>query len=1069
MMVVLHANWHRGSLHLWGESARRFVLLPDRGTERVEAVSEGSTATATVAIEKLTDRAGHSYAIPADELRSLLCSELGLSEDVLSDSDEMELRLPRDLLGPWPSDRLSSAVGGIDGYQDAWLGSFVVPTVRLAADDPIGGLLAMARQERTPGIEQGHSIKWFISVARFVLELLSDQRFIPSLLRSDDGQLEGLWRPWLLDEEMGPSLAGFLHSMPPVVRAISSEGEHPWPLFESITSAMAEHTIRRVLIDDGFVESLEDRPLDDPHVAWLHGLLKNDCTLPSNGEFGHTLFLDARRWINRLDEVDRNRALRGCLLLEAPDASGPDAAWRLAIGLETNEEPPDRIFAEDIWSQTRDAMRLTTQEDLDPQEVLISELGRAARLYPKLEPLLNERTPSGVDLTTAEVSTFLTEFHPLLAESGFGIDVPDWWGSEDHRIGVRLQIDTPDHESLEEAGTMLSGLDSAVQYRWQITVGRTPLSIEQLQALSNQKSSIVSIDGKWVQVDPEQIRRALAFFERHENGTMTLVEAMRLSAGEADHETGLPIWGLDATGWAAQLLTPPDGDARFENIEQPERFIGTLRPYQLTGLSWLRFLDRFGLGACLADDMGLGKTVQLIALLQDERARLAKGVMLPPTLLVVPTSVMGNWARELERFAPEITFHIQHGPGRPTGAEFKEIAEKSDVVITTYALVVRDQETLDEVQWHRVVLDEAQYIKNPPTKQTAAIRSLNAARRVALTGTPVENRLTELWSIMEFCNPGYLGEAADFRRRYARPIERHRDSVQADHLRRLVQPFILRRLKTDRNVISDLPGCVETKEYANLTSEQAALYEEVVKSMMQEVDRASGIQRRGLILALLGRLKQICNHPAQMSEKEELNRLVAPDGADVRQLSSRSGKARRMMTLLEEVLATGEQALVFTQYRRMGQLLSGMIEHDLGCNTLFLHGGTPVPRRQKMIDQFQSGDGSAPVFVLSLKAGGLGLNLTAANHVFHFDRWWNPAVERQATDRAYRIGQSRTVHVHKFVCLGTLEERIDQMIEEKTALAEHIIGAGDDWLTEMTSTQLREMLRLQSTAMEVEG
>ena len=371
--------------------------------------------------------------------------------------------------------------------------------------------------------------------------------------------------------------------------------------------------------------------------------------------------------------------------------------------------------------------------------------------------------------------------------------------------------------------------------------------------------------------------------------------------------------------------------------------------------------------------------------------------------------------------------------------------------------------------WHRVVLDEAQYIKNPPTKQTVAIRSIKTSRRIALTGTPVENRLTELWSIMEFCNPGYLGDSSDFRRRYARPIERHRDSRQADKLRRLVQPFILRRLKTDRNVISDLPDCFETKEYATLTREQATLYEEVVNLMMGDVDRSSGIQRRGIILALLGRLKQICNHPAQMSEKEELNRLVAPDGSDVRQLSSRSGKARRLMRLLEEVVATGEQALVFTQYRRMGQLLSGMIEHDLDCKTLFLHGGTPVPRRQKMIDQFQEGDGSAPVFVLSLKAGGLGLNLTAANHVFHFDRWWNPAVERQATDRAYRIGQSRAVHVHKFVCLGTLEERIDEMIEEKTALAENIIGAGDAWLTEMSTTQLREILTLQNSAVEIES
>ena len=1064
MLVVLHANWHQGALYLWGESARRFVLLPDRGAE--DGAGEGGGTA--VAIEKITDRAAHSYAVEASELRELLTTLCGLSNDLLEDADDIDLRLPRDLLGPWPSDRLGNAVGGIDGMQDAWLGSFSIPAVRLSSDDPIVGLLALERCRRTAGVEFGHSIPWFGSVARFVLELMADQRFIPSLHRRDDGHLSGLWRPWLLDEEIGPHLTSFLRTMPPVVRAVVGGSEDPWTVFEAVTSGMVERSIRRTLIDDDFIDSLEDRSLEDPHVAWLHGLLQGQGDLPVNGEHGQALFLDARRWISRLDEVDRNRALRGCFLLDAPDAGDNEGTWRLAIGLETNETPPDRILAEEIWQQTRDVMRLSGHEDLDPQELLITELGCAARLYPKLEPLLNERMPEGVDLKTSEVSDFLMEFRPLLIESGFGVDVPDWWGTEDNLIGVRLQLETPEQPGFDDP-SMMSGLDSMVQYRWQISVGRTPLTIEQLQSLAKQKSKIVAIDGRWVQVDPEQIRKALRFFEQHDGDTMTLLEAMRLAAGDASHETGLPVWGLDATGWVGQLLTPPDEESRFVEISQPERFNGELRPYQITGLSWLHFLDRFGLGACLADDMGLGKTVQLIALLQDERSRLSEGRTLAPTLLVVPTSVMGNWARELERFAPELTVHVQHGPGRPTGQEFADRVSEADVVITTYALVVRDNELLGSVDWHRVVLDEAQYIKNPPTKQTAAIRSLKTARRVALTGTPVENRLTELWSIMEFCNPGYLGEAADFRQRYARPIERHRDSVQADQLRNLVQPFILRRLKTDRNVITDLPGCVDTKEYATLTQEQAALYEEVVKSMMQEVDRSSGIQRRGLILALLGRLKQICNHPAQMSEKDELNRLVAPNGSDLRQLSSRSGKARRLMTLLEEVIATGEQALVFTQYRRMGRLLSGMIENDLGCGTLFLHGGTPVPRRQKMIDQFQSADGTAPIFILSLKAGGLGLNLTAANHVFHFDRWWNPAVERQATDRAYRIGQSRTVHVHKFVCLGTLEERIDQMIEEKTALAEHIIGAGDSWLTEMSGAQLREILSLQSTAMEIDG
>ncbi len=416
-----------------------------------------------------------------------------------------------------------------------------------------------------------------------------------------------------------------------------------------------------------------------------------------------------------------------------------------------------------------------------------------------------------------------------------------------------------------------------------------------------------------------------------------------------------------------------------------------------------------------------------------------------------------------------------HGPDRLVGDQFIEVAGDRDVVITTYALISRDRETILNLPWHRVVLDEAQYIKNPPTKQTATIRSLNTTRRVALTGTPVENRLSELWSIMEFCNPGYLGQSGEFRRQFSVPIERHRDQHRAEQLRSLVQPFVLRRLKTDPTVIDDLPPCVVTKEYATLTTEQAALYQRVVGDMLGQVGRSDGIQRRGLVLAALVKLKQICNHPEQANKDvkkyagEKKGEKTSPAGRNVALLSSRSGKARRLMGMLEEVLATGDKALIFTQFRRAGHLLSAMIRHDLDAEVLFLHGGTPPVKRQEMIDRFQDPEGGIPIFILSLKAGGLGLNLTAANHVFHFDRWWNPAVENQATDRAFRIGQTRTVHVHKFVCQGTLEERIDQMIEEKTELAQNIIGAGEQWLTELSTGQLREMLTLRQSAMEAES
>ena len=461
---------------------------------------------------------------------------------------------------------------------------------------------------------------------------------------------------------------------------------------------------------------------------------------------------------------------------------------------------------------------------------------------------------------------------------------------------------------------------------------------------------------------------------------------------------------------------------------------------------------------CLADDMGLGKTIQLLALLVHEREEAERrGEAVDPTLLVAPMSVIGNWMHETRRFAPGLKVLVHHGVDRLTGDALVEEAESSDLIVTTYALAHRDRETLERVRWGRVVLDEAQFVKNPQAKQSQAVRAIEAPRRIALTGTPVENRLTELWSIMDFLNPGFLGPVGTFRKKFAVPIERYHDQAKSERLRALVRPFILRRVKTDPNVVSDLPEKIETKEFCHLTSEQASLYESCVKRMLSDVDQSEGIHRRGVVLAALIRLKQICNHPSQMLKDHD---FASSKPVDPR----RSGKCVRLLEQLDEALSEGDQALVFTQFRQMGHLLSTMLRHELGREVMFLHGGTPQGQRQKMVDQFQSGDNKAPILILSLKAGGVGLNLTAATHVFHYDRWWNPAVENQATDRAYRIGQTRTVQVHKYVVRGTLEERIDEMIESKTELAENIIGAGERWLTELDTDQLRDILTLRADA-----
>jgi SNF2 family DNA or RNA helicase len=416
--------------------------------------------------------------------------------------------------------------------------------------------------------------------------------------------------------------------------------------------------------------------------------------------------------------------------------------------------------------------------------------------------------------------------------------------------------------------------------------------------------------------------------------------------------------------------------------------------------------------------------------------------------------VVGNWQKEAARFTPGLLVMVHHGLARTKGAAFLEEAEKHAMVISSYALLQRDFETLKEVRWSGVILDEAQNIKNPETKQAQAPRRLPAGYRVALTGTPVENNIGDLWSIMELLNPGFLGTQGEFKRAFFIPIQANRDSEAVERLRRLTGPFILRRLKTDKAIIADLPEKLEMKVFCNLTKEQASLYAAVVKEASQAVDSTEGIQRKGVILATLSKLKQVCNHPAQFL-------------GDNSAIPGRSGKLARLTEMLEEILEVGDHTLIFSQFAEMGEIVRRHLQETFGCEVLFLHGAVAKKQRDCMVERFQQGGDDGPrIFILSLKAGGTGLNLTRANHVFHFDRWWNPAVENQATDRAFRIGQARNVQVHKFLCLGTLEEKIDEMIERKKELAAGLVGTGEGWLTELSTAELKEIFALRKEAVE---
>ncbi|MFP4654053.1 MAG: DEAD/DEAH box helicase, partial [Phormidium sp.] len=494
----------------------------------------------------------------------------------------------------------------------------------------------------------------------------------------------------------------------------------------------------------------------------------------------------------------------------------------------------------------------------------------------------------------------------------------------------------------------------------------------------------------------------------------------------------------------------------LEPLPAPESFVGQLRPYQARGVGWLAFLERWGLGACLADDMGLGKTIQTIAFLQHLQAQEA---LTGPVLLVCPTSVLGNWEREVKKFGPSLSVQVHHGAKRAKGNLFISTAKQHDILITSYALVYRDLKLLKRISWRVLVLDEAQNVKNYQAKQAQAVRQLQSEFRIALTGTPVENRLAELWSILDVLNPGYLGDHGFFKRRFAIPIERYGDTDSLNTLRSLVQPFILRRLKTDKDIIQDLPEKQEMTEFCPLTPAQAKRYQELVQASLTEIESAEGIQRRGLILGLLTQLKQVCNHPQLLGLKNKKSK-----SGILAKMSQDSGKIQRLEELLDELISEGDRALIFTQFAEWGKVLKTYLEKRLGGEVFFLYGATRKAQREEMVERFQDDPQAPRIFILSLKAGGTGLNLTRANHVFHVDRWWNPAVENQATDRVFRIGQTRNVQVHKFVSQGTLEEKIHDLIESKQALAEQVVSSGESWLADLDTDHLRNLLLLDRTA-----
>jgi non-specific serine/threonine protein kinase len=937
-------------------------------------------------------------------------------------------------------------------------------------------------------------VRWLAELCSFAADLVRRGRVLPAVLPAGP---VARWRPVLTGFD-AVHHADLLRRMPAACRAQRARPGDVAVLPAQDTLHAALHRLvdglvrtrlaeSGVEIGDGWLAALTGPPSFTAAPALADELAGKLDAWHASALAGAAVRLCFR--LSHLPELEPDATTA------ARTAEQPRDAWLLEFLLQAVDEPSALVTAADIWRDRSAPLRRWTSH---PQERLLAALDRAARLHPDLEAALRVARPVDMVLDTAEAHRFLTHAAEL-TEAGYGVLLPRWW-RERPSLGLALEVRSRDPipPVLRDQAADLAHL---VDYQWGLALGGRALTEAELADLARAQVPLVRLRGRWVHLDQSRLEEGLRFLARG-GGTTTAGNALRMIRLLPPEELPLPVTATGGKGWAADLLAG-ELDQRLELLDPPPGFEGTLRPYQTRGFSWLAFLDGLGLGAVLADDMGLGKTVQLLALLLHRRAG--------PALLICPLSVLGNWQREAARFAPSLRVEILHGAASFAGFSGDAIAGAGagvsgdgfagagvsgdgfagagvsgdgfagaavsgdgfararvsgdalagarvfgdafagvDVVLTTYATATRHADALASVGWDRVVLDEAQHVKNGGSAVARAVRRFPARVRIALTGTPVENRLAELWAILDFVNPGLLASAHTFRARFAVPIERYADEDAAARLRHATRPFLLRRVKSDPAVITDLPDKRAVKHLCGLTTEQATLYRAVLDEMTTKLTESTHRWNKGIVLAAMTKLKQACVHPA----------LLLGDGSP---LPGRSGKLERLEEILDAALAEGESVLCFTQFARFGAMLTPHLAARFGVPVRYLHGGVPRRDRDTLVAEFQASTRPG-VFVLSLKAGGTGLNLTAANHVVHVDRWWNPATEAQATDRAFRIGQSRDVRVHTLVCLGTLEERIDRLLADKHVLAERVVGNGESWLTALSTTDLQALLTLAPEA-----
>jgi len=907
--------------------------------------------------------------------------------------------------------------------------------IQIALPPPFGATSAstlrinLANLDALPERTESASLSWFAAVAATARATLIAGRIRP-LLEIDGPVHVAHWIP-IPDHQLDQIMVDLDDQMPPVCGVVELGR-----FFETVVDSMA----REILGGTAW------RPPQPRHgrgtdyraaQATFRGLTSlAGSVLYRNDDLGALAEL-SRVFSHEADRAAGLPVLNAQLRLHLPDEI--DQPWRLTLELVDIDQPDHWCTAADVVDGTPLALDLARRADQLPRlRERIATAGEliADHLGPILTPfkVFADDPTADAELEIDETETFLTVAPARLDEIGVRLLGPEQLIKV--KAGVRAS-------ATAKVQTATSGRFSAgALVQWDATIDDTPIDDAQMERAAAAGNSLIHVGGRWVRLDTKQVRATLERLQKHRDhdAELDVGGLLKLAADAAIGANGAPaVAAADGSGWIAELL---DGlpDERLVEMHESDDFVGELRHYQRRGLSWMGFLSRLGLGGCLADDMGLGKTATTLAHLSTRPG---------PHLVVCPLSVVHNWYAEAARFTPHLQVAIHHGNDRARGDGAIGQLIPADIIVTTYGLLSRDIDTLASVRWSTVVLDEAQQIKNHLTRAAKAVRQLGAEQKLALTGTPVENHLGELWAILDAVNPGLYGSATQFTDRYARPIQRNADPAATAALRALTQPFILRRTKADKTLLPELPDKIEQIAWSTLTKEQATMYQAVVDRLLADAQAETGMKRRGMVLAALTRLKQICNHPAH----------AAGDGS---RLAGRSGKLNRFDEIVDDLIEVGERALVFTQFREMGLLLQRHLRERLQIDAPFLHGGVSRTGRDAMVQQFQAGAGS-PLLLVSLKAGGTGLNLTSASQVIHYDRWWNPAVEDQATDRAWRLGQDHTVLVHKMVCEGTLEERISQLIDDKKQLANSVLGTGEQWLTELSTDDLRSLVALSPT------